>query len=168
MTAKNKLLLYSLFLSILILLYAPKGHTEELTLAVMSTDVNEETFSLVVDVEEKTETLKSFFIDSFSNGARMNRDALSIETFMKDGLSVKNNLAKIEADNFYPDQGGLITIDAVYNALTGKRKSYELQLAKDKTSWHLFSKGRIITKIFARANSVPVVGVVGAKELIMQ
>lgn len=168
MTAKNKLLLYSLFLSLLILFYAPKGHTSELTLAVMSTDVNEDTFSLVIDVEEKTENLKSFYIDSFSGGARVNRDALSIETFMKEGLSVKNNLAKIEADNFFPDQGGMITIDAVYNALTGKRKIYELQLAKDKTSWHLFSRGKIITRIFARANRVPIVGVVGAKELIMQ
>ncbi len=168
MTAKNKLLLYSLFFSILILFYAPKGKSEELTLATISTDANSDTFALVVDVNDETEDLKSVFIDTFQSGSRSKRDALSIDTFMKEGLKIKNNLAKIEAENFLPDQGGLITINALYNALTGKRKTYELNLAKDKTSWHLFLKGKIIRKIFARANKIPIVGIVGAKELVMQ
>lgn len=168
MTAKNKLLLYSLFLSILILLYAPKGKADELTLATLSTDVTTDTYSLVVDVDCESQILKSFFVDSFAEGKRFNRDALSIDAFARDGIKVKNNLAKIEAENFLPDQGGMITIDAVYNILTGKRKSYELHLAKDKTAWHLFSHGKMISKIHAVSNKVPIVGVVGAKDLLMQ
>ena len=168
MTAKNKLLLYSLFLSILILLYAPKGKADELTLATLSTDVTPDTYALVVDVNEETQSLKSFFIDTFVEGKKSNREALTIDAFARDGIKVRNNLARIEAENFLPDQGGLITIDAVYNILTGKRKSYELQLAKDKVDWHLFSHGKIISKIHAVSNKVPIVGVVGAKDLLMQ
>jgi len=168
MTAKNKLLLYSLFLSILILLYAPKGKADELTLATLSTDVTPDTYALVVDVDAETDVLKSFFIDSFSEGKRFNRDALTIDAFAREGIKVKNNLARIETENFLPDQGGMITIDAVYNILTGKRKSYELHLARDKTNWHLFSHGKIISKIHAISNKVPIVGVVGAKDLVMQ
>jgi hypothetical protein len=171
MTANNKLLLYSLFLSILILLYAPKGKADEFILATISTDVSRDTYALVVDVDNETQLLKSFFIDNFTEGKKTKRDILAMDEFIKKGLNVKN-FAKIESDNFLPDQGGIITIDAVYNILTGKRKSYELQLAKenanDKMTWRLFSKGKAISKIIAHANRVPVIGVVGARELIMQ
>lgn len=172
MTANNKLLLYSLFLSILILMYVPKGKADELTLANLSTDVNSDTYALVVDVNNDTQSLKSFYIDSFSEGKRTKRDALPIEDFIKKGLTLPNNarfsVARIESENFQADQGGMIIIDAVYNFLTGKRKQYELQIAKDQTTWRLFSTGKVITKIFARANRVPIAGIVGAKELIMQ
>lgn len=172
MTANNKLLLYSLFLSVLILIFAPKGKAEEVTLANLSTDVNSDTYSLVVDVDENSQNLKSFYIDSFSNGNKSNRDALTIEAFIKKGFKVTNNtpitFAQIESDNFQADQGGMITIDALYNILNGKRKRYELQIAKDKTTWRLFNNGKIVTKILAIANRVPLAGVVGARELIMQ
>lgn len=172
MTANNKLLLYSLFLSILILMWAPKGKADEIMLATIATDVDSDTYAIVVDVDNDSQVLKSFFIDNFTGGKKVKRDALPIETFVKEGLSVKNNspitFAKIESENFLPDLGGPIRIDALYNALTGRRKQYELELAKDKSTWRLFSHGKIITKIFAQANRVPVIGVVGAKDLIMQ
>lgn len=168
MTANNKLLLYSLFLSILILMYVPKGKADEFVLASISTDVSSDTYALVVDVDNESQTLKSFFIDNFTDGKKTKRDTLAMDEFMKRGLNVKN-FAKIQSENFLPDQGGLITIDALYNILTGKRKSYELELAKENNSnWRLYSNGKAISKIIAHANRVPIIGIVGARELVMQ
>jgi hypothetical protein len=168
MVSKNKLLLLSFCLSTLILVIAPrKSQAAEQLLATVSTDVTTDVYHLVVDTNEDTQTLKAIYVDNVEGTNLKKRDSITIDSFVKEGAHF-NNFAKIETNNFDDQQGGVIIIDAVYNILTGKRKSYDMQLAKDKTGWKLFKEGTPITQIIAHANKLPLIGVVGAKDLTMK
>ncbi len=167
MSVKNKLLSFSFLLSFLLFLCAPKTNAAEFILATVKTDVDNNTYNLVVDANDETNSLTAFFIDSYSNGKLDHRDALAMNTFIQEGFRFKN-FAKISTSNFNEDLGGMITIETLSNILTGRRKSYEMHLAKDKSDWGFFKDGRKISEILAVANKVPIFGIVGAKELIMK
>lgn len=170
MLTKKKLLLVSFMISSSIFLSVSNSKASEQVLATLSTDVTSDSYQLIVDCNDDAQTLKSFFIDTYSDGKLAKRDALPMDAFIKDGIKVNNkyNFAKISSQNFDQEQGGMIIIEALYNILTGKRKSYEMQLAKDKIGWKLFSNGHAINQIIAHANRVPVIGIVGAKDLVMK
>ncbi|MDD4972773.1 MAG: hypothetical protein PHY93_00400 [Bacteriovorax sp.] len=170
MLNSNKLMALAFCLSTIIFVNVSKA--SEQILATISTDAQSDSFQLAVNSDEENQTLTSFYIDNFSSGQFLGRDELSMKTFIKEGIDLphkgKINFAKIIGENFDEEQGGVIVIDTLYNILTGKRKSYELHLAKDKSGWKLFKAGQIITQIKALANKVPLVGVVGAKDLVMK
>jgi hypothetical protein len=77
-------------------------------------------------------------------------------------------VVKITGENFDEEQGGMLNLDTLVNILTGRRKNYELHLARAKKQWALYKNGHIITQIKVKANRVPILGVVGIKNLIME
>lgn len=170
MVNSKKLLALSFFISICI--FVSVGKAADQMLATVTTDADSLSYQLSVSYSDKDQVLTSFFISNFANGSFTNRDELPIKTFIKEGINMgvhgRVTFVKINGENFDEEQGGVIIIDAVFNLLTGKRKSYEMQLAKDQTGWKLFSEGKPITKILGKSNRVPMIGVVGAKELVMK
>ncbi len=171
MTANNKLLLCTLFIFFIVINCIPRAKAAEEIIATVMTDVSNDYYHLVVDVDDNGQFLKAFLIDNFVEGKSVTRDVLPMSTFIKDGMNVQNGpyiFARVVPQNFDKDQGGGIIIDAIFNILTGKRKSFEFYLAKDKSGWKLFSNGNAITQIFAHANRLPVIGVVGARDLTMK
>jgi hypothetical protein len=154
------------------LIFINVSKASEQILATISTDVQADSYQLIVNTDEDKQLLTAFYIDNFSSGQFSSRDELSIKTFIKEGIKLphkgKINFAQIIGENFDEEQGGVIVIDTLYNILTGRRKSYELHIAKDKSGWKLFRAGKIITQIKALANKVPLIGVVGAKDLVMK
>jgi hypothetical protein len=156
-------------LSSLIYINATKASEE--VMADISTDVSIDTFKLVIDTNNEEETINSFSIDNYENGHLTKRHNLLAKTFINEGIKIpvkgKIAFARIYSENFDEEQGGMIVIDTLYNLLTGNRKSYEVFLAKDRRGWKLFKSGKVITHIKAIAHKIPVVGIVGAKDLIM-
>lgn len=178
MSANNKLLFISLLIALFILSWAPRSKAaeeskvSEETLATITTDLDSDYYKLIVGIDNDNQALKTFFVDNFSRGKLTKRDTMAINVFIRDGITFNKKgritFAKIVPENFDEDQGGMVTIDALYNILTGRIKSYELQLAKDKEGWKLFTHGKVIKQIIAHANKVPFLGVVGAKDLVMK
>ncbi|MBC7537302.1 MAG: hypothetical protein H7281_00655 [Bacteriovorax sp.] len=170
MINSKKLMALAFCLSTLIFVNVSKA--SEQILADITTDVLNDSYRLIVDTNEEERTLTAFYIDNFSNGQFTNRDILAMKTFVKEGIKLPHKgkilFAKITGENFNEMQGGMINIDSLYNVITGKRKSYELQLAQSKTGWSLFYNSKPITKIMAVANKLPLVGVIGARELFMK
>lgn len=170
MLTSRKLFALSFVLSICI--FASVGKAGEHVLATITTDVDSEAYQLAISASNEDESLDSFLISNYNNGNINNRDELSIKLFIKEGLKLGVHgpvtFVKINGQNFDEEQGGVIVIDALYNIVTGKRKNYELQLAKSQDGWKLFYEGRPITQIFAKSNKIAIVGVVGAKDLIMK
>lgn len=170
MLNSNKLMALAFCLSTLI--YVNVSKASEQILATITTDTMSDSYQLIVDSNEEERTLNAFYIDNFSNAQFSSRDELSMKTFVKEGITLPHRgkiaFAQINGQNFDDALGGVIVIDSLYNVLTGKRKSYELQLAQDKTGWKLFYKGKAITKIMAIANKLPIIGVVGARDLSMK
>lgn len=169
MLNSKKLLALAFCLSTVIYVNASKA--SEHILASISTNVQKDSYHLIVDINEEDQTLKTFYIDNFSNNQFVNRDELSIKTFIKEGIKLPHNgkitFVKITGENFDQEKGGIIVLDTLYNIITAKRKSYELQLAQDKSGWKLFYKGNAISKILAIVNKLPIIGIVGARDLSM-
>lgn len=170
MLNSNKLMALAFVLSTLIFMNVSKA--SEQILATITTDAFTDVYQLIVDANEEDNTLINFYIDKFSNGQFKNRDELSMNIFIKEGFKFPHkgsvNFATISGNGFDKEQGGMIIINAICSILTGKRKNYELDLAKDKSGWRLFSDGQLITKINVLANKVPIIGLVGAKDLVMK
>jgi len=164
--------LFAISLLISLTIFSTVTKASEQILATISTDVNSDHYQFVVEVDQEARMLKAFYIDNFIVGENRSRDALPIESFLNEGIILPKNgnrvFATINAQNFDRGLGGVIIINALYNAVTGKRKSYEFDLAQDQSGWKLFYKGKAISKIRAIAHKLPLVGVVGAKELSME
>jgi hypothetical protein len=166
----KKLLAMSFFISIVI--FFSTSHAADQILATVTSDTSPKSYQLEVATNDQDQVLTSFFISNFSDGNLYKKDELPINIFIKNGIKLGAishfTLAKISCSNFDQEQGGMIIIDALYNALTGKRKRYELFLAKDVLGWKLFHDGHAITQIIAKSHKIPLFGVVGTEDLIMK
>lgn len=167
----NKLLLMSFFIATIIFISVKQSQAAEQILATITTDVSNDRYQLTVETSDDGQILEAFMFDEYPRNGT-NKNALPIAQFITEGIKLpqnsKFNFAKISGQNFDHEQGGMIIIDTLYNFITGKRKSYELHLAKDKNGWKLYDKANQISRIIAHANKAPLIGIIGAKELVMK
>jgi hypothetical protein len=166
-----KTFLSFLFLNLLFSLATLKGHEE--ILSVTDNDDNNEVYNLVVEVDDTTQTLKELYKDTYLFGNKIRRDNLNpLELKNPDGMILEkrgeHNVLSLKSDNYDHDRGGIITIDSLYNGISGERRSVDLELAKDKTSWRLFKDDKMISKFHVKVNRVIIIGVVGIKKIIME
>ena len=144
----------------------------EKTLATLSNDENKNTYLLIVDSDKDNQAIKTFYKDVYSNGKRITREVLDYNILINKGLILEQRdkyvILKLKSFNFDKEQGGIITIDTLYNGANGLRKSYDIQMAKTKTDWALINEGKIVNKIFIQTNKVMLLGSVGIKNLVMK
>lgn len=155
------------------LLFSVTVMANEETLSVTDNDDNNEVYNLVVDVDDSTQSLKSLYKDTYVSGNKIRRDNLNpLDLKTDDGMIVEKrdnyNVLNLKSNNFDYDRGGKIIIDTLYNALTGERKTVDLELAKDKNSWRLFRNQKVVSKLHVKVNKVIVIGTVGIKTIIME
>ncbi len=167
MIASNKLLAISFLISLWI--FSSTTKASEQVLATITTDLNSLSYHFVVDSGEYQQVLDAFYIDNYNGSAQLNRDILPIENFISEGFIFpkKNgpNFVKISGENFDTALGGTISIDILTNAITGKRKTYNLNLSPGLSGWKLFYLGNEIHQIKVLGNKIPIIGLVGAREL---
>ena len=170
MLNSKKLLALAFCLSIIISMNASKA--SEQILADISVDAFSDLYQLTIDSNEDTQTINSVYVDDLLNGKRLTRDEVTLSNFIKHGIKLPQNsiisFAKIESHHFDGEQGGMLIINTLFNVLTGRHKSYEVQLAKDQLGWRLFKSGKMITQIKVVVNTNTLIGMVGVKELIFK
>ena len=145
----------------------------EEVLTTTDNDDNNEIYQLIVDVNESTQALKKLYKDTYVNGLKIKRDILNEDDLKtKNGVILekrdKHNVLNLKSDNFDHDLGGKITIDTLYNGITGERRSYELDLAKDKTGWKIFKGKKVVSKFHVKVNRVILAGTIGIKSVVME
>lgn len=159
-------------LTFLFSLYVQTARSAEQTLATIGNDENKNTYLLIVDTNEESRAIKTFYKDVYTNGKKVSREALDYRVLMRTGMILEQRdkyvVLKLNSSNFDQHQGGIITVDTLYNGANGTRKSYEVQMAKEKSGWALINKGKIVKQIFIQTNKVMVLGSVGIKNLIMK
>ena len=141
-------------------------------LSTTDNDDNTEVYTLVVKVDESSQSLLELYKDTFVNGSKTKRDVLNPEDLKtKNGviLEIRDNynVLNLKSNNFDFDRGGRIIIDTLYNGVKGERKSYEVELAKDKAGWRLFKNQKAVSKFHVKVNKVIIVGTIGIKTIIM-
>lgn len=166
----KKLLTFAFFLSTAV--STNLVNASEQLLASVSTDATTDTYQFTIGVNDEDQTITSLYFDTFTDKKLGHRDELPVDTFIKEGITLpkrgKLNLVRIAGENFDKEQGGMVVIEAVYNILTGKRRDYEFHIAKQKVGWAMFKDGHLVTQVKAVAKKVPVVGIVGVKDLVTE
>lgn len=160
-----------LLISGLILSFSAFAYEE--VLSVTDNDDNKEIYKLIVEVDDSTQSLKEIFKDTYVNGAKIKRDVFNPNDLSTNhGLILEQrdgyNILNLKSNNFDYDRGGRIIIDTLYNGITGERRGYDIELAKDKAGWRLFSNKKIVTKFHVKVLKVIIVGTVGIKSLTME
>lgn len=156
------------------LLLSGKVLAREEIIATITNDENKQVYTFVAETNEATDSIKSFFKDNYSSaGKKINRELLASEKLTTGGLILEkrgdHEVLKLESNNFDLDQGGIVTINTLFNGVNGQRKEYDLQLAKAHDGeWRLFKGSKIITKLHIVVNKKFVIGNVGVKEIQMK
>lgn len=147
--------------------------SQEIVLSVTDNDDNTEIYKLIANVDKKTQALKEFYKDTYDNGVKIKRTVLNPADLTSDsGVIMEErdgyNVLNLKSDNFDNVRGGRITIDTLYNGITGERREYDVELAKDKAGWKLFNGKKIVTKFHIKVHRIIMMGVVGIKTFEME
>lgn len=169
----SKIMQNSLRLSLLLSLLSFKVYSTEEVLSITDNDDNNEIYLLIVNVDESTQSLKELFKDTYIGGKKMRRDVLNpLNLNTKDGVILEKrdnyNVLNLKSDNFDYSRGGRIIIDTLYNGISGERRFFDLELAKDKNSWKLFKNNKAVSKFHVKVNKVIILGTVGIKTIVME
>ena len=147
--------------------------SQEVVLTVTDNDDNNEIYKLIVLVNEEAQSLVELYKDTYVGAKKIRRDVLDAKDLSKSsGMILEQrkgyNVLNLKSNNFDHDLGGRIIIDTLYSGISGDRKYYEVDLAKDVDGWKLFNKKKIVTKFHVKVNRKIVVGTIGIKTLTME
>lgn len=145
--------------------------TEEI-LATITNDDNNEVYTFVANSDDSSKSLKAFFKDDYINGKKVEREALSTTDLAKEGVVLdkrgERTVITLKSTNFDYVRGGTIVIDTLYNGVTGERKEYVVELAKDNDDWKLFNGNIAVSKLHIEVNKKAFIGSIGVKNIRME
>lgn len=156
------------------LLLSGRVLAREEVIATITNDENKQVYTFVAETDEETDSIKSFYKDNYSAaGKKVDRELLASDKLTEGGLVLEkrgeHEVLKLESNSFDLEQGGMVTIDTLYNGVNGQRKEYDLQLAKaEDGEWKLFKGEKIVTKLHIVVNKKFMIGAVGVKEIQMK
>ena len=143
----------------------------EIILATITRDDSQSISQLVINTSDDDRVINEIYKDDFHGTTKISRDQFDIEQFSKTGIVLekkdKYNILILKSENFDQEQGGMVTIDSLYNGVNGKRKQYQLNLAKGKSGWGLDQDGKEIKNFHIQINKIVIVGTVGIKNIKM-
>lgn len=165
--------LLSIMLMALTVLSSTSLFAREEILSVTDNDDNNEVYNLVVNVDDSTQSLKELYKDTYVGGKKIRRDKLNPDHLKtNEGVILEKrdnyNVLNLKSDNLDFDRGGRITIDTLYNGISGERKQVDVELAKDKNAWRLFKEKKAVSRFHVRVNKVIILGTVGIKTIVME
>jgi hypothetical protein len=145
--------------------------SEKVVATVSSDDNTKTSYQLVID-SKNGRGIEHFYKDVYEDGKKTRRTELDPKVLMDTGMILEQRdkyvVMKLKSDNFDLEQGGIVVVDTLYSGVSGERKTYEIQLAQDKSGWALFKAGKTIKEIQIKTNRVMVIGAVGIKTLVMK
>lgn len=146
--------------------------SQEVVLSTTDNDDNNEIYTLVVLVDAETQSLKELYKDTYIDGTKIKRSVLNPEDLTKQsGIVLEErrgyNVLNLKSNNFDYDFGGTIKIDTLYSGISGERRVYEVELAKDNGGWKLFDKSKVVTKFHVKVNRKVIIGTIGIKTFNM-
>ena len=145
---------------------------KEDVIATITNDEIKEKYTFVAQTDEVNNTIKAFFKDDYINGKKIERELLPSQELTRDGVILEkrgeHTVINLKSENFDSAQGGMVTIDTLYNGINGERKEYDLHLAKSAAGWRLFRGDKIISKLHIEVNKKALIGAVGVKNIKME
>lgn len=142
-------------------------------ITITSEEDNETTF-FVLKTDDQNEEIIGFFQDIYSRkGEKLERRAYSHTEFQNQAGLVLNEqdgriIIRMTSDNFAQHNGGHLTIDILYNGVTGSRRQYEYELARAGNTWELLRDNHPLRSMHLRSKKIFGLGTVGISDIIHQ
>lgn len=134
---------------------------------LVKTTIDEESrvLNLSLILDDKTSDITAFRLVEFNGSKVVDSEVFDVDgptefvLYNTEGRDVIN----LVADNFANHQGGDVTLDFLYNGITGSRGTLDLDLSRNGDSWELTSKGKTVKNLHIVKNKKFMVGVIGIK-----
>lgn len=153
-------------------IFLGQAFAKEEVLATITNDENKEVFTFVANTDETSDSLRTFFKDDYLNGKKVQRESLPTQELTNSGVVLDkrgdHTVISLKSHNFDLARGGTIVIDTLFNGVTGERKQYEIELAKDTEGWKLFNGRNSVSKLHIEVNKKTFIGTVGVKNIRME
>lgn len=163
----NKLILLIVFFFI-----TKSALAAEEVLAVITNDENQDVFTFVASTDDATQTLKAFYKDDYLNGKRIEREVLPTAKLGNEGIILdkrgEHTVINLRSSDFTTEGGGRVTIDTLYNGVTGERRNYEIEISRDGTGWKITKNDNIVSKLHIEVNKKILIGTIGVKNIRME
>jgi hypothetical protein len=146
-------------------------NAEEQTVATIANDDNPNIVKFILDIDKQTHSVINFFKETYLKSALILRERLEAKNLEGAGIILEERdnriVLALKSDNFNENYGGSLTIDTLYNGTIDDRRSYFVELVREQENWSLQSNKKKISNLFIETNKLPIIGVVGIKNIIM-
>ncbi len=160
---------YALINILFLYLLRSCAFSSEVQLAVFRSDINTDYYQLSANISDENNEIHSFILNQFKKNNDNQKEIINVDEFIKNGVKLPKNgkfsIAKINVENFDRQLGGFIKIDTLYNLLENKRKKYEFRLSIEKNLMAMLFEEHQIKEVFIQTNKIPIIGIVGIKNL---
>lgn len=137
----------------------------------ITNDSDDEILKFVVETDEQNTELQTMIKKVYDGSMNyQGRDVYDAESVLSRGAVLtemdgrKVVILKV-ASNFKVETGGVLTLDYLYNGITGSRKSFQFTMSRSGDTWKVSKGGKKIKKLHFVTNKKPIVGTIGIKEI---
>lgn len=142
-------------------------HAASYELVQISRDDNDLVYKLIIDSDDES-IIDQVRKETFQGGILVNNEILNHNELEKGIVLEEQKGFKalvLKSFNFDLVLGGEIEVDTLFSGVTSERKSYYFEIAKSESGWSIFNGSSIVKQLMIKVNKVPLLGVVGIKDL---
>jgi hypothetical protein len=155
-----------------LLTFFPSIEAKELVVATIVNDDNPNVVKFILDIDETTHSVNNFYKETYLKSVLILREKLEAKNLEGDGIKLEERdnrvILALKSDSFNQNYGGELIIDSLYNGTIDERKNYYLELTREQDGWYLLSEKKKITQLFIETNKIPILGVIGIKNILMK
>ena len=155
-----------------LLIFLPALSASEQNVATITNDDNPNVVKFILDVDEQTHSVVNFYKETYLKSVLILRERLEPKSLEGQGIVLEERdnriVLALKSLSFNETYGGELIIDTLYNGTLGERKNYDIELVREVDNWSLLSEGRKVNQLFIETNKLPIIGVVGIKNIQMK
>jgi hypothetical protein len=145
---------------------------KELTVATITNDDNPNVVKFIVDLNDQSGGIDHFTKETYLNSELILKESFSPRDLEGDGIALEIRggqvILALKSENFSQTYGGDLVIDTLYNVTLLERKNYYIEISHKPDGWKLLLNGTKISQMYIQSNRLPILGVVGIKNILMK
>ena len=140
-------------------------------LVTVTNDEDSDVIHMLLNLDANKD-VTNFQMKTFTSGGKQINNQVFATEKAYSGVVIykkdKRDIVKLVSKNFASHQGGDVTLDYLYNGITGSRGQFDFDLRRDGDTWSLYVNGRKATKLHFVSNKKTFVGTIGVKDIVVK
>lgn len=142
---------------------------ETLKLADITSEIDKNVTEFYVETNNENSIESLRYVTILPNGGIYEDVTVPAEEVLRDGAVIVErsgyDVVKVETENFSLNEGGVIKMNYLYNALTGSRSIKKIRVKKSPKFELYDSANNRINKMFVKANYSRIFGIIGVRDI---